>query len=76
MGSIAPFNSLMQQDDRNGNNGDHQSDNIIFIHKTLCMCIGIPGFAICIEKCNPPASNNLQNPCTFSGILNYLINFK
>ena len=53
MSSFAPDMRLMQQDHRYGKNGDHQSDNIIFIHKILCMCGAIFSFAFCMENCNP-----------------------
>ena len=72
----SPDMQLMHQDNRYGKDGDHQSNNIIFIHKTLCMCVGIIYFAFCMEKYNPCASNNLQNPCTFSGVLIYNKNFR
>jgi hypothetical protein len=51
---IVPLDSqLMQQDDRYGKNSDHKSDNIIFIHKSLCMCVGIFRFAFGMENGDP-----------------------
>jgi hypothetical protein len=68
MGSIAPDFQLMQQNDRYGKDGDHQSDNIIFIHKTLFLCVGIIRFAFCMENYDPRSLNYLQNSCTVGGI--------
>ncbi len=50
-GIVLPDVELMQQDDRYGKNGDHQSDDIVFIHETLCMCVGIFRCAFCMENC-------------------------